>query len=47
MTYIYCKEVISKGSCNKEGMLDKLDIFFLAERITDEQYKELVAMLQG
>lgn len=46
MTYNYCKKIIAGGKYNKDDMKDKLDIFLLANRITDEQYKELVAMME-
>lgn len=47
MTYNYCKKIIANGNYNKDDMLDKLDVFLLAGRITDEQYNELVALLEG
>lgn len=47
MTYNYCKKIIANGNYNKDDMLDKLDVFLLAGRITDEQYKELVGLLEG
>lgn len=46
MTYNYCKKIITRGNYNKSDMLDKLDVFLLAGRITDEQYKELSAMME-
>ena len=46
MTYNYCKKIITRGNYNKYDMLDKLDVFLLAGRITDEQYKELSAMME-
>lgn len=42
MTYGYCKKIIAGGRYDKKEMLDKLDVFLLAGRITDEQYKEVV-----
>lgn len=47
MTYTYCKKIIDRGNYDKEDMLDKLDVFFLAERITKEEYNELVAEING
>ena len=47
MTYIYCTKVIERGSYNRENMLDKLDVFLLAGRITDEQYKELIDLINS
>lgn len=46
MTYNYCKKIIAGGKYDKEEMMDKLDIFLLAGRISDEQYKELVGLLE-
>ena len=46
MTYNYCKKIIAGGKYDKEEMMDKLDVFLLAGRISDEQYKELVGLLE-
>ena len=46
MTYIYCKKVIQNGTYGtKEEMQIKLDVFLLNNRITQENYDELTAML--
>ncbi len=46
MTYTYCKRVIQNGTYEtKEEMMGKLDIFLLNNRITQEQYNELVGLL--
>lgn len=46
MTYIYCKRVIENGTYGtKEDMMIKLDVFLLNNRITQEQYTELVGLL--
>lgn len=45
MTYALIKKIITKGNYDKDELMDKLDIFLLAGRITDEQYKELTEML--
>lgn len=45
MTYSLIKKIIAKGNYDKDELMDKLDIFLLAGRITDEQYKELMEML--
>jgi len=46
MTYIYCKQVISNGTYGeKESMQIKLDVFLLNDRITLEEYNELVNLL--
>lgn len=47
MTYTLCKKVIQNGTYGeKDGMLNKLDVFLLADRISQEQYTELVGMLE-
>lgn len=45
-TYGLIKKLIATGNYDKTDMLDKLDVFLLAGRITDEQYKELVALIE-
>ena len=45
MTYTYCKSIIERGNYDAEEMRDKLDVFLLADRITQEQYKELTALI--
>lgn len=48
MTYIYCKKVIENGTYGtKEDMMIKLDVFLLNNRITQEQYNELVGLLSA
>ena len=44
-TYEMCKILINKKRYIKEDMLNKLDIFLLGNRITDEQYSELITMM--
>lgn len=47
MTYTYCKKVINKGTYGtKESMMDKLDVFLLNNRITQEEYNKLVSQLE-
>lgn len=41
-----CKILIEKKRYEKDDMLEKLDVFLLANRITKEEYEELVGMLQ-
>lgn len=43
MLYRTLKRMIERG--NTEGMAEKLDIFFAANRITEAEYMELTAML--
>jgi len=49
MAYITCKKVITNqkaaGTLAVEAMTEKLDVFLLANRITAEQYNELVALM--
>lgn len=48
MTYTYCKKVISNGTYGtQEDMMIKLDVFLLNNRVTQEQYNELVAQLEA
>lgn len=48
-TYKLCKKVIEKekvnGTLNVDEMTEKLDVFLLNDRITDEEYNELVALM--
>lgn len=46
MTYLYCKIIIQNKSYDtKDDMLEKLDVFLLNNRITNDEYNELVSML--
>lgn len=45
MTYARLKKLIERGAYNKEDMLNKMDVFLMANRITEEQYQELVGMM--
>lgn len=45
MTYTRVKKLIENGSYIKEDMVNKLDVFLMAGRITNEQYTELVALM--
>lgn len=46
MTYIFCKKVIQNGTYStKEEMQLKFDVFLLNNRITPEEYNELVNLL--
>ena len=44
MTYYLCKKLIQAKKI--DGMQDKLDVFLLNDRLTDEQYTELTGMLK-
>ena len=43
MLYRICKRLIERGQI--DGMAKKLDIFYAANKLTDEQYAELTEML--
>lgn len=46
MTCTYCKTVIKNGRYGtKESFMVKLDVFLLNNRITQEEYTELVELL--
>lgn len=47
MTYKVCKRVIQRGRYDKTDMMDKLDVFLLNDRITQDQYNELVIMMDA
>jgi hypothetical protein len=47
MIYTLLKRVILAGNYNKEDMLNKLDIYLFYGRITEEQYAELVALVNA
>ena len=44
MLYRTLKRMIERN--NIEGMVEKLDIFFAADKITEAEYVELTAMLE-
>lgn len=45
-TYALCKKVIENDAYDsKEDMLFKLDVFFLNNRINQQEYDELVGVL--
>ena len=45
--YNVCKKMILNGNYEKEDILKKLDIYLLLNRITAEQYTELIDMING
>lgn len=47
MAYNLMKRIISRGGYDRAETMDKLDAFLAADRITAEQYKELVAMMDN
>ena len=48
MTFVFCEKVINNGRYwTKEEMMIKLDVFLLNNRLTQEQYNELVVLLES
>ena len=47
MTYKNCKKLIENNRYEYNDMLEKLDVFLLVNRITTEQYYELVKMMES
>lgn len=48
ITYTNCKKIIISGSWEKLGyndMAQKLDVFYLGSRLTEDEYKELMNLL--
>lgn len=45
MLYRTLKRMIERGQT--DGMQEKLDVFYAADRITEAEYTELSAMLNG
>ena len=43
MLYRTLKRLIEKGQT--EGLVEKIDIFFAADKLTEAEYNELTAML--
>lgn len=41
--YRTCKRMIERGST--DGLAEKIDIFYVACKLTDEHYAELIGML--
>jgi len=45
MIYARIKKLVESGNFVKKDMLDKLDVFLIAGRITTEEYNEIVSKL--
>lgn len=41
------KRIIKRGGYDKDDVMNKLDAFLAADRITTEQYRELVEMIES
>lgn len=47
MAYKLMKRIIERGGYDRESVMEKLDAFMAADRMTPEEYGELVAMMGG
>lgn len=45
MIYKNIKKLIERDAFNKDDLLKKIDTFYLFNRITEEEYKDLMTML--
>ena len=46
MAYNLMKRIILRGGYDKDDVMDKLDAFLAADRITVDQYRELVDLMK-
>lgn len=46
-TYKTLKRVLENGNKNDSVTIDKLDVFLIGNRITEDEYKELAEMLEN
>ena len=44
--YTVKKRIIERGKYDKEETMNKLDVFLATDRLTTDQYKELVEMMK-
>lgn len=47
MAYKLMKRIIEKGGYDKDDVLEKLDTFYAAGRITKAEYDELIAKVEA
>ena len=47
MAYRLMKRIIERGDYERADVMDKLDAFLAAGRLTVEEYQELAAMMGG
>lgn len=45
MLYRTLKRMVENGQT--EGMVEKLDLFYAMNKITEEEYNELIALISG
>ena len=46
MAYNLMKRIIERGGYDKQAVMDKLDAFLAADRLTPKQYEELAGMVK-
>ena len=46
MTYLRLKKLIQNVTYVKETLMNQLDVFLMANRITEEQYNELLDLMK-
>ncbi len=46
MAYKLMKRIIERGGYNIDDVMEKLDTFYAAGRMTKEEYEELMGMIQ-
>lgn len=47
MIYNLLKNKIERGSYNKESLIMKMDVYLLNNRITENQYNELIGIMNA
>lgn len=47
LAYKLMKRIIDRGNYDRADVLNKLDAYLSADRITTEEYNELVALVEG
>lgn len=47
MTYERLKKIIQNGKYNKDAIMNQLDVFLMNNRITTDNYNELVEMINA
>ena len=45
MIYTFLKNKITRGNYNQDDLKNKMDVYLLCNRITEEQYNELMALM--
>ncbi len=45
MIYTLLKNKITRGTYDEEELKNKMDVYLLCNRITEEQYNELIALM--